>query len=53
MSDFQDVNLMYAGKLKAKIAIFDPAKIFDSIKCMFETQAQLEGTRLSFQTMSH
>ena len=29
VSDFQDANLMYVGKLKPKIEIFDPKKIFE------------------------
>ena len=41
VSDFQDTNLMNCGRLKPKIEIFDPKKVFDFVNNMFQEQCRM------------
>ena len=39
VADFQDINLLKAGRLEAKISLFSPRKVFEFMKDMFIMQA--------------
>ena len=39
VADFQDINLIKAGRLEAKISLFSPNKVFEFMKDMFTMQA--------------
>lgn len=39
IADFQDINLIKAGRLEVKISLFSPKKVFEFVKDMFIMQA--------------
>jgi len=53
VSNFQDINLIQAGKLEARIEVFNPRKVFRLMEDMFSMQAQMDGTQLTFMSTSY
>ena len=52
VADFQDMNLDTAGMLQAKICDFDPRQVFQTVATMFEIQAALEGSIITFKNLT-
>ena len=47
------MNLMNCGRLKPKIEIFDPKKVFDFVNNMFQEQCRMQGIQMTFKTLNH
>lgn len=44
---------MNCGRLKPKIEIFEPLKVFEFVFSMFSDQCRLQGTQLIFKHLNH